>query len=356
MSADTPTAMATIGRWELDRRSIRVLRYAVGSTLAMAVAMGINWQLSYLLPVLLLGFLASPAPRPTLKAGFGFVAIIAVSCLAGLKLGQYLIAYPLVYIPFTGLILFRLFYVKASGKAPLLMTWLLIALLVIPLIIIASPAIANLVAAGILIGAIATICLIWLVHGLLPDPENVATKPDDKQESASAKPAKLAPRERFQTAVISTLVVMPMFVLFYSFQMVSSILVLIFVALLSSQPGFASDFKAGKALVIGNAIGGAAAIVFYNLLVWVPEFGFLIMLTLLAGLIFGSHVFSEKPTAKLYGMAYSTLLLVIGSVTAEGTDEAGAAVYTRIAQITIAVVYAVAASGAADRYLRRKGV
>jgi hypothetical protein len=344
-------ATTTLGRWNLDQKSVRVLRYAAGSALAMAVAMGINWQLSFLLPVLSLSFLASPAPRPSLRAGAVFVAIIAVSCLAGLMLGKYLISYPLVYIPFTSLILLRLFYVKASGKFPLLLTWLLIALLVIPMIIMSSPAIASLVAAGILVGAIATICLIWLVYGLLPDPV-VATRPGGTERT----PAIPSSRERFRTAAISTLVVLPVFVLFYSFQRVESVLILIFVALLASQPGFASSFKAGGALVLGNAIGGAVAIGFYELLVLVPEFGFLILLTLLAGLLFGARVFSDQPAAKLYGMAYSTLLLVIGSVTAGGSEGAGSKVYTRVLQITIAVVYVMMASGVADRYLRRKGV
>jgi len=355
MSADTGYAATGIGKWGLDYRSVRILRYALGSTIAMAVAMGINWQLSFLLPVLSLGFLASPAPRPSLKAGFSFIAIIAVSCLAGLMLGKYLIAYPIVYIPFTGLVLLRLFYVKASGNSPMLTMWLLIALLVIPLITMSSPAIANMVAGGILLGATLTIFLTWLSHGLLPDPEDFEMEPGETP-AAAARPAVPSPADRFLTAAISTLVVLPLFVFFYAFQMTSSLLILIFVALLSSQPGFATNFKIGKALIIGNAIGGFAAILFYELLVMVPEFGFLIMLTFLAGLIFGTRVFSDKPAAKLYGMAYSTLLLLIGSVTSGGSGEASAAVYTRVAQIIVAVVYVVMAFGVADRFMRRKRV
>ena len=95
MSADSPAVTAitsSIGRWQLDMRSLRVLRYALGSTIAMAVALGVNWQLSFLTPVLALSFFASPTPRPTLKQGVSFVAVIAVACFAGLKLGQYLAA------------------------------------------------------------------------------------------------------------------------------------------------------------------------------------------------------------------------------------------------------------------------
>ena len=95
MSADVVAAAASIGRWRLDLRSLRILRYAMGSTIAMAVAMGFNWQLSFLVPVLSLSFFASPGPRPTVREGFSFVAAVVVACLAGLKLGQYLISYPL---------------------------------------------------------------------------------------------------------------------------------------------------------------------------------------------------------------------------------------------------------------------
>jgi len=227
----------------------------------------------------------------------------------------------------------------------------LIALLVIPLITITSPAIANMVAVGILIGASATVCVVWLTHGLLPDPLGA----HDVSAPAAAAPPVIPPAvERFKTAAISTLVVLPLLTVFYAFKLQSALLILIFVALLSSQPGFATNFKAGGALIIGNVMGGAAAIVAYELLVMVPQFYFLIILTLLIGLIFGARVFSDNPTAKLYGMAFSTLLLVIGSTTASGTGEAGSKVYARVAQITVAVVYVVMAFGVADRFVRRK--
>jgi len=353
MSVDQPAVVTSIGSWQLDMRSLRILRYALGSTIAMAVAMGFNWQLSFLTPVLSLSFFASPAPRPSLKQGFGFVANIGVACIVGFMLGKYLISYPLVYIPFTGFVLLRLFYMKASGRSPMLTMWLLIALLVIPLITITSPAIANMVAAGILIGAVATVCVVWLTHGLLPDPPGVHS--GNAPAAASAKPVLPPAVERFKTAAISTLVVLPLLTLFYSFQLQSALLILVFVGLLSSQPGFATNFKAGGALVIGNVMGGVAAIILYELLVLVPQFYFLIIVTFLVGLVFGTRVFSDKPTAKLYGMAFSTLLLVIGSTTASGSGEAGAKVYTRVAQIIIAVVYVVMAFGVADRFVRRKG-
>jgi hypothetical protein len=350
MSADNPAVAVSIGNWRLDMRSVRVLRYALGSTIAMTAAMGFNWQLAFLTPVLSLSFLVTPAPRPTLKQGIGFVATIALACLIGLLVGRYLLSYPVVYIPFAGFLLLRIFYMMASGRSPLLTMWLLIAVLVIPLIMITSPAIANQVAGGILIGSAATVVSVWLAYGLLPDPPGTSVA----AAAPAATPGLPPVVDRFKTAAISTLVVLPVLTLIYAFRMQSATLILVFVALLSSQPGFAADFKAGKALIVGNIMGGAAAIVVYELLVMLPEFYFLILLTFLGGLIFGTRVFSDRPTAKLFAMAFSTLLLVIGSTTASGSNAAGSKVYERVMQISIAVVWVVLASGVADRFVRRR--
>jgi hypothetical protein len=351
MSADS-TAAASLEPARLDLRSLRVVRYAVGSTLAMAVALGFDWQLSFLTPVLALGFFASTAPRPTLRAGMSFVATVALACLAGLLLSWTLLPYPFVYLPFAGLILFRLFYAKAAGAPPLLITWLLIAILVIPMIAMQSPALANLIARGIVVGALATIGLVWLMHGLLPDPADACVASAPAPATTASTPSSEA---AFRTALTSTIVVFPVLAVFYTLQWSGALLILVFVALLSLQPGFAKNFKGGLALIIGNSIGGVAAIIVYELLVIVPEFPFMLLLTLLAGLLLGAKVFSRTPTAPLYGMAFSTLLLVIGQTTS-ASGEAEAKVYTRVAQIMLAAVYVVFAFGLIERLSRRSEV
>jgi uncharacterized membrane protein YccC len=138
MSVRSGTLESWLGSGDAYIRNLRILRYAVGSTLAMAFAMGLGWQLSFLTPVLALSFLATPAPRPTLKRGILFVAAIAIACAAGLLLSRYVLPYTLVFIPFTGLVLARVFYAKTGGASPLLITWLLIAILVIPLMAMQS--------------------------------------------------------------------------------------------------------------------------------------------------------------------------------------------------------------------------
>jgi hypothetical protein len=332
--------------------SLRVFRYAVGSTLAMAIAMGVDWQLSFLAPVLALSFLGTPTPRPTVREGVAFLATIGLACFAGLLLARYLLPYPLVFLPFVGLVLFRLFHAKESGAPALLVTWMIIALLAIPLLAMTSAALANLVALGIVFGAAVTLGIVWLTYGLLPDPPG--THDGVTASAPTGAPPPTSAAERLRSATLSTAVVCPLFVAFYLFQWTGALLILIFVALLSMQPAFAKNFKVGGAMVIGNVIGGAAAIVFYELLVVSPLYELLILLTLLGGLFFGARVFSGEKTAPLYGMAFSTVLLIIGSTTTSTSSGAEGKVYMRVLQIMVAVVYVVTAFGVLDRFVRPK--
>jgi hypothetical protein len=166
MSGNSMTAVLSDN---LGIADLRIIRYAVGSTLAMAVAMGFDWPLSFLTPVLTLSFLASPAPRPTLKMGFGFVLAIAIASYIGLLVGRMLLPYPLVFIPFAGLLLFRLYYAKGGSLPPILILWLLIALLLIPLMMMQSHALANMIAKNLVISGGATLLVVWISYGLLPD-------------------------------------------------------------------------------------------------------------------------------------------------------------------------------------------
>jgi len=190
--------------------------------------------------------------------------------------------------------------------------------------------------------------VIWVAYALFPDPPGAAPAPSAPK--AGAAPAK-TPRDCLRNAVLSTTVVFPLFVVFYVLQLTSSAVILVFVAILSQQPAFASNLKTGAALLIGNVLGGLAAIAMYNLLVMIPEYAFLVLLTLLFGLWFGDRLMSGTPKAALYGMAFSTVLLVVGSTTgAQG--EAEAKVQTRVIQISLAVLYVVLAFGILERLAR----
>jgi hypothetical protein len=332
----------------LEPNDISILRYVAGSALAMAIAMGGAWNLSFLLPVLSLGYFAPGAKPPTFKQGAFFILTIVVSSLLVLLFTKLFLDYLLVFIPLFALALLHVFYTNRLAITNKL--FVLMTLMLIPMLGFISLEVALLVAKGIIIGAVLTIFLVWMVYAIIP---NIANSEIVKESKQMQKP--MASEERFLNALNTLIVVLPVVLVFYFFQWSGAILIMIFIAILSMQPAF--NIKAGVALILGNLLGGVAAILMYEMLVVVPEFFFLILMVLFAGLYFGVRVHTGKKTAPLYGMAYSTILLILGQSTS-GTDDAGEKVWIRVFQIMIAVIYVVLAFSVLNfykqRYLARK--
>lgn len=333
--------------WLSDLRTVRILRYAFGSTLAMALAMGFDWPLSFLTAVLTLSFLGAKTPRPAIKGLITFVVVVAAACTVGLLVGL-AVSYPVVYLLTLALVLFHLFYAKAGGAPALLVTWMLIAVLVLPILMSLSSQLALIVATYLVLGSTVAMVVVWCSHIAFPDP-HVETAP----VAAVSDSEPLSQERRVGLAAMSTLVVCPVAGLFFAYQNTDAILILIFIALLTLQPSLSAGYKAGIALIVGNLIGGIASMMFYDILVIVPNYGFMVLLTLFCALLFGTGLFSDGKWAPLFGMAFSTVLLIIGSTTSSFGD-ADAKASTRVIQITIAVVYAVLAFNAVKSLLPRR--
>lgn len=318
----------------------------------MAIAMGFNWPLSYLAAVLTLSFLSSPGGALPFKSGIIFVVIIAIASGSALVLGHLFIPFPMVFIPLIGLLLFRLYYAKGGKMPGVLIFWLMITLLIMPLTIMILPELAGGISYSLIQSGATALIVTWISYTIFP------YNPEEAPKQSAAKAQNPTKEERFNNAVNSVTVVIPALLIFYFFELSGALLVLIYIALLSMQPQFAKDFKSGKALIIGNAIGGMAAIVVYEVFVLIPEYYFMLLVTLFFGLFFGQRLFSDDPKAPIFGMAYSTLLLIIGSVTGVvnliSDKAAGAAVYIRILQVMGAVVYLVVAFGLLERYKQTK--
>lgn len=321
-----------------------VLRYAFGSAIIMLVAMGVDYTLSYLTPVLALGFLAPGAKAPTLKSSAAFIFIIAGASMAGILFTRFFLDFPLVFLPLMVLAIFHIYYTTSLQKMKI---WLIIAMLLIPMVSLESSHLGNVVAVNLVINAIVAVVLVGLVYFIFP-----AARPAI-EEGKTDSPQTFSASERFYAALKKTLVVLPVLVLFFVYNWSNALLVLIFIVILSMNPA-TSNKKAGLAIILANLGGGIAAIVAFNLLTIVPSFIFLGLLVLLGGLLFGNSFFLGKKAAPLFGMAFSTYLLILGNVTSF-RGEAGEAVWTRILQIGIVVIYVVIAFSVVDHFSSQKG-
>ena len=218
----------------------------------------------------------------------------------------------------------------------------------IPLVTMSAPIAGAVIGFYITFGAAVAVGIVWLMQTLIPHPETGATT-----AAHAAKPEIPAPPVRFRSAAISTLAVMPLMVLFYVFQLSQHLVILIFAAILAISASSVAGLKGGMGLLIANIGGGVITILIYNLLVAVPDLAFFVVLMFLTTLLIGRQRFSDRPNAALWGSALNTVLIVIGSVTTS-TAEADSNVYLRLIQITLAVIYIVAAFGLLEGLWRRR--
>ena len=325
--------------------AIPIFRYAIGSTFVLAVAAGSGHTLSFVTPILALGFLAPGTAPLSVKAGFGFVVIIAIASLIGIIFSRLFLGFPYVFIPLLALALLHLYYTNSLN--PLLKTWLIISLLLIPLISTFSHKLGGIIAINLLMNAAIAVFLVLFIYQIFPD----RNLPGPTSARPIAVP--VSDIQRFNVALKSIIVILPVVICYYLFQWSGSILVMVFVVLLSMNPESVS-FKTGKFMIFANLAGGIAAIVAFNLFVVVPSFTFLILVTLVVGFYFGQKVFSDNPAAPLYGTGFSTYLLVLGSVTTSAEGDASAKVWSRIVQIGLAVTYVVVAFGLLNHFIQSK--
>jgi uncharacterized membrane protein YccC len=157
--------------------------------------------------------------------------------------------------------------------------------------------------------------------------------------------------DRFRYALETLIIVLPVVLVFFFFQWSDGIIILIFITLLSMQPSF--NYKAGKAMIIGNLLGGVFAIVLYELVVMAPHYLFFILMVLATSFFFSSRLFSSNPKAPLFGMGFSTFLLITGQSISWSVD-AGGEVWMRVIMIMIAVIYVVTAFSIIEAYKSRK--
>ena len=218
----------------------------------------------------------------------------------------------------------------------------LIGVLVIPLMMQTSQNMAMLVMTGLIFAVTAALLLVWLAFTVFPDPDLTHSETHSEKMPELTLPV-LTQQQQVNLAWQKTLMVLPVLILFFTFNLSGQLLTLIFIALLAMSPGLSEGISGGKFMIVGNTLGGLYAMMFYELLVMVPMFGFFISLTLLVSLLLAKQIFQGNAVSSaLHGSAATTLFLLIGTGTMPfGGDEVDDKFYIRIFLVILATLYIV---------------
>lgn len=322
---------------------IRTLRYAVGLTIAIALAFGIAWPLSFLFPVLSAVMLALPLPKPTLSQGLRNMRNTLFAFGVGFLVTQFILPHTVLYIPILGLLLFHTYYHLNRGGSFWLVLMLLICLLLMPMLAGVHEGLAIGVVSGLVGSSWLTICLLWLAHYLVPDlPGGPAMPAPPGYQPGYSAPAA-------EAALKSTVVVLPIAILFLANNWTSQILVMVFAAIFSLSPNLDKGKEAGMNSIKSTLIGGGAAFFVYWALVVVPEYHFLILLMFLVSLSFGAAINAGTAMAKYLPSAMVAMIILVNSSLAEDADFSENFVM-RVLLITMATIYVVTALRVLDAY------
>ena len=346
MSTEVATKAPSFKAWlhalGRDQTSVRVIRYAVGVTISAALAYGIGWPLSFLLPVLVSFMLSLPLPMPPLATGLRNMLHTLMAFGVGLAFSLFFLQFPIAYLIMLGLVLFHLYYFLNRGGSLWLTLMSFIAILLLSMLGNSHEGLAAGVSLNFIWTSWLTVAMVWVSYLLVPDPESVNMPQAPGFQTGYSRPAATA-------ALKSTLVILPLASLFFLFDLASYMLVMIFAALFILKPELSAGKEAGMNSLVSTLLGGAYAWVFYWLIVAVPEFWFYVALMLLTALYFGRQVFSGKPTAKYYNSALIALLILVNGSMGEGAEFTEKFIM-RIILITLAVVYIVAALKVLDSF------
>jgi uncharacterized membrane protein YccC len=317
-----------------NQQQTRALRYAVGITIATALASGVAWPLSFLLPVLSALFLALPLPKPTLAQGVRQMRDTLIAFGIGYLYTQFILPFPVIYVPMLGMALFYTYYHLNRGGSLWLVLMLLICLLLMPLLANIHEGLAIGVILGLVWSSWLTLGILWLSHYLVPDRHVAGQMP--------AKPGYQPGYSEIAAgrALKSALVVLPVGVLFIAGSWTNQTLVMLFTAIFTVSPDLEKGRVAGLNSLKSTLIGGSVAFFVYWLLVAVPEYLFLVMLMFVTSFGFGVAINSGRPIAKYLPSAMVALIVLVNSSFAEGADFSENFM-VRMVLITLAVVYVV---------------
>jgi hypothetical protein len=324
-------AKAASGLTEADRHALRI---ALAATLSFVVAELLDWDFSFLAPLLSVQLLAQRQAPP-------WRGLIAVPVLVLLSMGAALLVSvalkqtPLALLMIVGLVLFLSFHAHRLGATPLATLLVQIGFASVPLVAVSSTQVATGFVGTFFAAAVTAVIIVWVAHAFIPA---VPTR-----REGGATPTRTAEASSARIALLDTLVLLPLLVFFILGEDTNNIVILIvtITVLRSFAPG--AGMRAAMGLLIGNLIGGAAAALAYGFVSLTGSFVTFVLVLLATCLIFGERIAKRGAKAPLFTIALGTFILILGMAVSPLPGGAAELFTTRLLKIAIAVLYVIGA-------------
>lgn len=319
-------------------QTVQTLRLAFGVWAAIAVAYGVAWQLSYITPIVATIFLLFPGWIGW-KMALQYIGRFSFSLLLGLLIAEFLLSFPVICILVYGLVFFFLYYHDTPLALPFATILMTIGITLVPIMGLAGVGLPQFIALSFLINLGFGLVFAWIFHILMPN--TLAKQPPQAQAAKKPAPPQLPPREeRIRQALTSTIVALTAVIIFFSLNLVAYAFAMLQICFMVGASSAKASAQVLKGTAISCCIGGLAIIIVFNLLVAVPTYSFLLLVTLLCTLFFSRKIFAGTAMSKIYIPGLITFLVLLGNSTVV-EKVASINFYLRIGQILFAGLFAV---------------
>ncbi len=326
----------------MDLASVRILRLAFGTATSLWFSQAVNWDMSFVAPVITMFVLALPFPAPKLKAGIGFVAVLTLSLFAGLLLLPPLLNQPLVGLLLLILALYWSFYFTAKGGSAVLGTFATMGIAVSAAIGTVSLDAVIVIIESLSFAAFIGVLFVWIAHAFLPD--SMADAP--VQAKPVEKPAPDLSLARW-SAFRSLMIVLPIALWFlFSSASAAYVPVMIKVASMGQQATNDDARHAAHSLLMSTIIGGAGAIVGWQILSLTPTLTVYTLIIALGALLMGPKIFQGRalhPQAATWSYGFLTMIVILAPAVMDsaGGGPAGIKFWDRLLMFGGTTLYAV---------------
>ena len=335
--------MSTEAAWGARQAAFRI---AFGVTACFALVEALDWDATFLAPLLAANILVKLPRPPSLRQGLVFVVLMALSTGAVLALTAALLGSPASLILAIALLLYVSFHAHRRGAPELVTLLLQVSAVSIPIIAVLSPAGASAFAATLVMAGAVALITVWAAFAAFPTPHTSATNPPPGAGVGPRATAATAARE----AWLDTLILLPVLAWFVLDATEVAVVVLIVMVSMLRQLDQHGGRRVALALIFGNLIGGIAAAVIYNLAILGHSFAFFVTLLMAASLGFAGRIVTAGDRAPVYAIALGTFILLLGLGLSPLPGGSGEAFTSRLLNVLFASAYAIAGLSLVERW------
>lgn len=321
------------------------LRLAFGVTGCFALVEALDWDATFLAPLLAANMLVKTPQPPSLAQGLVIVILFASSTGTVLVLSTLVISNPEVLILALMLFLFLSFYAHRLGAPDLATLLPQVSALSLPIVAVLSPDGAGAFARTLVLAGFVALLAVWAAHAAFPAPAPVADATIRATATSSDRPAAAA-----RYALLDTLVLIPLLTWFILNATEAAIVVLIVVVTLLRQTDRQHGKSAALGLILGNLIAGVAAGIAYNLILLGNTLPFFVTVCLAATLMFAGRIAIAPERAPVYVVALGTFVLLLGLSLSPLPGSTGEAFVSRILNVILASAYVTGGLSLVERW------